>query len=111
MVNDKYKDLCNKMVVHYKKVHVCPWHNISEEELNNFINDFFQNNNVDNEYIFAYLILLIIKKVSGTKDCHTMYDMKKIIPINFKIFNNEVLVNFPEKLKGYKVLSINGVSI
>src|SRR5574344_1648485 len=111
MVNDKYKDLCNKMVVHYKKVHVCPWHNISEEELNNYINEFFKNNNVDNEYIFEYLILTIIKKVSGTKDCHTTYDKARIIPMNFKIFDNEVFVNFPENLKGYRVLSINGIDI
>ena len=33
MIKEKYSIAYNKFITEYKKVHLNPWHNISEEEL------------------------------------------------------------------------------
>ena len=38
MIDIKYKKVYEAFMDHYKKVHPCPWHEISEEELNDIYN-------------------------------------------------------------------------
>jgi hypothetical protein len=66
---------------------------------------------VDNDYNFTYFMNFIIKRLSGTEDAHTKYDHVSLLPMNFRIFDNEVLVNYPDSLKGSNLLSINDVEI
>lgn len=111
MLDLKYKDLYSKIIEHYKNSHINPWHEISEIELNKYVEKFLNNNKVDNEYMFFYFVQSIIKKLSGTEDAHTMYECKKILPINFRIFDDGVLINYPENIKGSTLIAINDIEI
>ena len=111
MITPKYKEIYDVFINHYKNKHVNPWHEISEEELNNIYNNIVSNQDIDDDYSFNYLMNYIIKKLSGTRDAHTQYNDIQRIPMNFRIFNNEVIVNYPENLKGSTLVSINGIDI
>ena len=111
IIDIKYKKIYEAFINHYKEKHVNPWHEITEEELNQIYNNIIANYNIDDDYSFNYLMNVIIKKLSGILDAHTQYEDVQRIPMNFKIFENEVLVNYPKELKGASLLSINGISI
>lgn len=111
MITLEYKNMYDTFINHYKEKCVNPWHEISEEELNKIYDGIVTTQNIDNDYSFNYLMNFVIKKLSGKSDAHTMYDDTDCIPMNFKIFNDEVLVNFPEHLKGSKLIAINGIDI
>lgn len=111
MITLEYKNMYDAFINHYKEKCVNPWHEISEEELNKIYDGIVTTQNIDNDYSFNYLMNFVIKKLSGKSDAHTVYDDIDCIPMNFKIFNDEVLVNFPEHLKGSKLLAINGLDI
>ncbi len=66
---------------------------------------------IDNDYNFKYFMDYIIKRLSGLEDAHTKFVLTSPIPINFRIFDNDVIINYPYKLKGSKLLSINNISI
>ena len=111
MISPKYKEMYDVFINHYKDKHVNPWHEISEEELNNIYNNIVFNQDIVDDYSFNYLMNVIIKKLSGILDAHTQYSDIQRIPMNFKIFDNEVLVNYPDNLKGASLISINGIDI
>lgn len=111
MINTKYKNMYDSFIEHYKKVHVNPWHNISEDELQEIYTNLISSMDVDNDYNFKYFIDYIIKKLSGARDAHTTHNLVSLIPMNFKLFDNEILVNYPENLRASKLISINGISI
>ena len=111
MISPKYKEIYDAFINHYKDKHVNPWHEISETELNIIYNNIVSNQDITDDYSFSYLMNYIIKKLSGVLDAHTQYNDTQRIPINFKIFNNEVIVNYPESMKGSTLLSINGIDI
>lgn len=111
MITLEYKNMYDAFINHYKEKCVNPWHEISEEELNKIYDGIVTTQNIDDDYSFKYLMNFVIKKLSGKSDAHTVYDDIDCIPMNFKIFNDEVLVNFPEHLKGSKLLAINGIDI
>ena len=111
MISPKYKEMYDAFINHYKDKHVNPWHEISEEELNNIYNNIVFNQDIVDDYSFNYLMNVTIKKLSGILDAHTQYDDVQRIPMNFKIFENEVIVNYPESLKGASLISINGIDI
>ena len=48
---------------------------------------------------------------NGKSDAHTKLNIMSDLPINFRIFDNEIIVNYPEELKGNILLSINGINI
>lgn len=54
---------------------------------------------VNDIYSFKYFIDYIIKRLSGKTDAHTKSAIECPLPINFKIFNNDILVTYPEELK------------
>lgn len=111
MISTKYKEMYDAFINHYKNKHVNPWHEISEDDLNQLYNSIICNRAIDDEYSFNYLMNVIIKQLSGVLDAHTQYEDVQRIPMNFRIFENEVLVNYPECLKGSKLLSINDINI
>lgn len=111
MISPKYKEMFEVFIKHYKDKHVNPWHEISEDELNDIYNNIVSNQDIIDDYSFNYLMNVIIKKLSGILDAHTQYDDFQRIPMNFKIFENEVIVNYPESLKGASLISINGIDI
>lgn len=107
MITIKYQKLYENFLNHYKNIHVNPWHEISLEELEKIYNHLINSFNIDNDYNFKYFMDYIIKRLSGLSDAHTKFDLISPIPINFKMFDNEILVNYPLELKGSKLLSIN----
>lgn len=111
MIDIKYKNMYEKFVERYKDVHVNPWHEISESMLERLYDDLINSMNVIDEYSFKYFMDYIIKRLSGTVDAHTKYDAVSLIPMNFRIFGSDVLVNYPEALKNGRLISINGVGI
>ena len=111
MISIKYKNLYDRFIEHYKSVHVNPWHEIDENQLNQLYNNLTNSIDVDNDYNFKYLMDYIIKRLSGYDDAHTKYDLVSRLPMNFKMFENDILINYPDDLKKGKLLSINGISI
>lgn len=111
MINIRYKNIYDEFIKHYKNTHVNPWHNISEKELNKIYNKLISSMDIDNDYNFKYFIDYIIKRLSGTKDAHTTHNLISLIPMNFKLFDDEILINYPNNLKYSSLLSINGINI
>ena len=111
MITIKYQKLYENFLNHYKNVHVNPWHEISEEELEKLANNLINSMDIDNDYNFKYFMDYLIKRLSGLEDAHTMLSMTSPIPMNFKMFGKEILVNFPDNLKGSKLLTINNIDI
>lgn len=111
MIDVKYKKIYDEFVDHYKNIHINPWHEISEDELEKIYHSLINSMDINNDYNFKYFMDYIIKRLSGTSDAHTKYDSVSFIPMNFRMFNNDILVNFPQCLKNSKLVSINGVEI
>ncbi len=111
MIELKYKKVYDAFIEHYKDVHPCPWHEISEEELNNIYNSLTSKMDVKDKYTFFYMMSYIVKRLSGLEDAHTEYEFVEPLPINFKIIENEILINYPEKVKGSTLLAINNIDM
>lgn len=111
MISKKYRDIYDNFIRSYKEIHVNPWHEITEEELHVIVDDLITKNDVDDIYSFKHFIDYIIKRLSGKDDAHTRLQATDVLPINFRIFDNQIYVVFPKNLKGYRLLSINGVEI
>lgn len=116
MINTKYENLYQRFINEYKEIHPNPWHEINEEELKKIYNELINKININDDYSFNYFMNYIIKKLSGKEDAHTKYihtikTSKDILPINFKIIENKIYVNYPSKLKGYELKSINNIPI
>ncbi len=111
MIDIKYKNIYEKFLEHYKNVHVNPWHEINEQQLEKIYNYLVTTMDIIDDYSFKYFINYIIKRLSGTSDAHTNYDSVFLIPMNFKIFDDEIIINYPDDLKNSKLISINGISI
>lgn len=111
MIDIKYKNMYDKFIEYYKNVHVNPWHEISEKQLESLYNSLISSMDITDNYTFKYFMDYIIKRLSGKSDAHTKYDSIFLIPMNFRIFADEILVNYPNSLKNSKLISINGISI
>ena len=111
MISIKYKKIYDVFINHYKNKHVNPWHEISESELDKLYNSIISNQDIDDDYSFNYLMNVILKRLSGEVDAHSKYDDVKMIPMNFRIFGEDVIINYPDNLKGYELISINGFDI
>ncbi len=111
MIDVKYKNIYNRFIEHYKNVHVNPWHEISERELEQLYDSLTNSMDINDEYSFKYFIDYIIKRLSGTEDAHTKYDSASLMPMNFRVFDDEILVNYPNDLKNGRLISINGIDI
>ena len=111
MIDIKYKKIYDEFIKKYEEIHVNPWHEISKKQLKNVYVELTNKMNVDDEYSFKYFIDYIIKRLSGSTDAHTKYKQVKLIPINFRKFEDEIIVNYPESLKGFNLVSISGIPI
>lgn len=108
MISIKYKEMYDVFINHYKNKHVNPWHEISESELDKLYNNIVSNQDINDDYSFNYLMNVILKRLCGEVDAHSKYDDVKMIPMNFRIFGEDVIINYPDNLKGYELISING---
>ena len=61
MIDVKYKNIYNRFIEHYKNVHVNPWHEISERELEQLYDSLTNSMDINDEYSFKYFIDYIIK--------------------------------------------------
>ena len=111
MINSKYQKIYEDFLKNYEQIHVNPWHEIDKQELERIVNDLLQRYDVTGEYSFCYFMNYILKRLGGISDAHTIYKPNAPIPINFKIFGEDVLVNYPSDLRGSKLVSINNVDI
>lgn len=111
-MNEYYQNILKKFLSEYEKLHVNPWHNISLIELEKICKHLLLELKVNDDYSFKYFMDFIIKRLDGVDDSHTKYRSKAyILPYNYRIFDDEVIVNYPEKMKGSKLESINDVDI
>ncbi len=111
MISIKYKEMYDVFINHYKNKHVNPWHEISESELDKLYNNIVSNQDINDDYSFNYLMNVILKRLCGEVDAHSKYEDVKMIPMNFRIFGEDVIINYPDNLKGYELISINGYDI
>ena len=111
MINSKYKNIYDKFIKSYEDIHVNPWHQINKDELKLIYDKLISEMDVTDEYSFKYFMDYIIKRLSGLEDAHTYYLRNAIIPFNFRKFDDSILVNYPSNLRGYNLVSINGISI
>ena len=111
MIDIKYKRLYDEFMKKYEEIHVNPWHEINKTELDKIYNFLVNSMDIDNEYNFKYFMDYIIKRLSGTTDAHTKYQRVNLLPLNFRMFNNDLLINYPKAMRGYELVSINGISI
>ena len=56
MINTKYKNIYDEFIEHYKNTHVNPWHNISEDELQEIYISLINFIEIDNDYKFKIMI-------------------------------------------------------
>lgn len=111
MIEEKYKKNYDEFIKQYKEIHICPWHNISEEELNEIYTKLINNMDVNDDSSFLYLMNYIIKRLSGTTDAHTKVKYEDYLPLIFRIVENDVLVTYPNSIKNSSLVSINNVDI
>ena len=107
-----YQNTLDKFINEYERLHVNPWHNITKKEFKNICKELINKIEIDDGYKFDYFMNYIIKRLSGVDDVHTKFRMRTtILPFNYRIFNDAVVVNYPEGLRGSILESINEVSI
>lgn len=107
-----YQNTLDEFINEYERLHVNPWHNITKKEFKNICKELINKIEIDDGYKFDYFMNYIIKRLSGVDDMHTKFRMRTtILPFNYRIFNDEVVVNYPEGLRGSILESINEVSI
>ena len=107
-----YQNTLDKFINEYERLHVNPWHNITKKEFKNICKELINKIEIDDEYKFNYFMNYNIKRLSGVDDVHTKFRMRTtILPFNYRIFNDEIVVNFPEGLRGSTLESINEVSV
>ena len=107
-----YQNTFDEFINEYERLHVNPWHNITKKEFKNICKELIIKIEIDDEYKFNYFMNYNIKRLSGVDDVHTKFRMRTtILPFNYRIFNDEIVVNFPEGLRGSTLESINEVSV
>ena len=115
MILPKYEKLYDNFIKFYEEKHVCPYHEMSKEQLEDLFYGYVSNNNVEDDYAFSYMMNYIIKRLSGKCDAHTKVDFKHrdYFPLYFCIFDEGVYTvgcNDPA-IRFSKLVSINGVNI
>lgn len=89
--------------------------NHTKEELEDYINQFLEKNEVNDDYDFYYFLNCIIKYMSSSSDSHTMIykEDNTWFPIRFKIVDNKVFIDrcLDKKMIRKQIKSINGVEI
>ena len=111
MIDIKYKSIYDRFIQKYENIHVNPWHQINKEELDIIYNNLVNKMDINDKYSFKYFMDYIIKRLSGFEDAHTKYQNFSPISLTFKKIDDEVLVSYPDNLRGYSLVSINNVPI
>lgn len=111
MIDIKYKNIYDEFVKKYEEIHVNPWHQISKEELDSIYKTLVSSMDITDKYSFKYFMDYIIKRLSGLEDAHTKYQNVYLIPFTFKKIDSDILVSYPDNLRGSSLASINGISI
>lgn len=99
MISIKYKKIYDEFIKKYEEIHVNPWHEISKDELNDIYKKLVNKMDIVDEYSFGYFMNFIIKRLSGLTDAHTKYSRTITIPLNFRMFENDILVDYPNEIK------------
>ena len=113
-----YKEKLNEILKLIEENHIDMYFNITKEELNDYINKIFDENNINNDYDFYYYTNVIIKKLFDIYDSHTKLiwnDADSNLPIRLKYIDNKLYIirtdnNNIDLLYG-QVLKINDVEI
>ena len=117
MIKKEFKEDLDTYFKLYENKHIYPYYSVSKEEINKFIEEYTSKNDVLNKYDFAYLLKLIMKKLSNRKDTHMFmnYECGKFLPIICEyIEGGFVIVYTSDKYKkyiGHRIKSVNNVPI
>ena len=116
MIAPKYEKMFNDFIKCYESVHVCPWHELSKDQVESLYWGYVSNNDVLDDFQYYYMANYIATRFSGKSDAHTSIAMQHIgfYPYRFKILDGEVYVvgvRDDEELLLSKLVSINGVDI
>lgn len=111
MITQKYEDVYLKFVENYRQIHLNPWHEIGQGQLGQLHDKLVGEMDIDNDFNFYYFMNYIIKRLNGKVDAHTQYSTVVPLPLHFRVFENEVFVGFPAKLRHARLLKINGIEV
>ncbi len=111
MIDIKYKNIYEKFLEDYERIHISPWHNISKDKLKEYYNQLTNKLKIDDDYSFTYFMNYLLKIICGQDDAHTYLHSESSYSIKYKIIENEVLIDLPKDMHGYKLLTINNINI
>lgn len=74
---EKYIEDLKFMIKKYEENFVAPCYYFSKEQLNNYIEEYLNNNVINNDLEFLYFLKCIIKKLNGVLDEHTVVKCKR----------------------------------
>ena len=111
---EKIKDIINLI----DEKHIDMYFNISKEELDKYIDEIIEKQEINDVYSLYYYTNMIIKKIFGIYDSHTKLLFEKgdfYLPIKFKYINNKLyIIRTTEEYRNLlygEVVKINNVDI
>lgn len=113
-MENKYLEDIKYMLNELEKQHICLYFYISKEELFEYISNFIQENPIENDFDFFYVINHILKKIN---DPHTFVDFVpyRFLPIKLKMIDNKLyIIDTSNEYSEYKygeITHINGIEL
>ena len=116
MIAPKYEKMFVDFMNCYEDVHVCPWHEMSKDQMETLYYGYITNNDVLDDFQYFYMANYIITRLSGKSDAHTSVDLNNtgFYPLKFKLIDGDVYlvgIKDDEELLLSKLVSINGIDI
>ena len=116
MIAPKYEKMFVDYIKCYEREHVCPWHEMSKEQMVALYEGYILNNDVLDDYQYYYMANYIITRLSGKSDAHSCVYLLNLgyYPYRFKILDGEVYVTCvkdDEELLLSKLVAINNIDI
>ena len=114
-MNDMIKDEINYFIEQADKLHINYYFLHSKDDLIKYIDNYLNDNKINNKYDLIYMFKCINKYMLDKYDSHsTIVDNDNILlPLNFKYIDNELYIDncFDKKFIKAKVISINKINI
>lgn len=63
MISIKYQNIYNQFIQNYKKIHIDPYHEISEDEIASIYNELVNSMDITDDYTFYYSKVILLTKL------------------------------------------------